>query len=407
MDNSSIYGVDTKKILIKKSIINFYIYNKGATIADLSKEFNLSGPTVAKIISEMIEEGFIIDYGKLKTCSGGRRPNLYGLNPESGYFVGVDIKKFGINIGIVNFKGDIVDLQTNISFKNENTIESFNALCEIIQTFINKHKSIRNKILDININISGRINAESGYSYSIFYFGERPLTDLFYEKLGYQVFIDNNTRAMLYGEYMSNNTNNAKNIIFVNISWGLGISIMINGQLYYGESGFSGEFGHISVFDNEELCHCGKKGCLETETSGSAIHRIFMQRVLNGENSILSASIKGGNNLTLSDIIDAVNKEDILAIDIIEEAGNKLGKYIAGLINIFNPGLVIIGGELSQTGDYISLPIISAINKFSLNLANKDSVITISKLKDKAGVIGACMLARNNYLKLSQIGYKY
>ena len=131
MDNSSIYGVDTKKILIKKSIINFYIYNKGATIADLSKEFNLSGPTVAKIISEMIEEGFIIDYGKLKTCSGGRRPNLYGLNPESGYFVGVDIKKFGINIGIVNFKGDIVDLQTNISFKNENTIESFNALCEI------------------------------------------------------------------------------------------------------------------------------------------------------------------------------------------------------------------------------------------------------------------------------------
>lgn len=301
----------------------------------------------------------------------------------------------------------IVDLQTNISFKNENTIESFNALCEIIQTFINKHKSIRNKILDININISGRINAESGYSYSIFYFGERPLTDLFYEKLGYQVFIDNNTRAMLYGEYMSNNTNNAKNIIFVNISWGLGISIMINGQLYYGESGFSGEFGHISVFDNEELCHCGKKGCLETETSGSAIHRIFMQRVLNGENSILSASIKEGNNLTLSDIIDAVNKEDILAIDIIEEAGNKLGKYIAGLINIFNPGLVIIGGELSQTGDYISLPIISAINKFSLNLANKDSVITISKLKDKAGVIGACMLARNNYLKLSQIGYKY
>lgn len=102
-----------------------------------------------------------------------------------------------------------------------------------------------------------------------------------------------------------------------------------------------------------------------------------------------------------------MNKEDILAIDIIEEAGNKLGKYIAGLINIFNPGLVIIGGELSQTGDYISLPIISAINKFSLNLANKDSVITISKLKDKAGVIGACMLARNNYLRLSQIGYKY
>ena len=85
----------------------------------------------------------------------------------------------------------------------------------------------------------------------------------------------------------------------------------------------------------------------------------------------------------------------MLCIEVIEEIGQKLGKQIAGLINIFNPELVIIGGSLSQTGDYILQPIKTAVRKFSLNLVNRDTIITLSKLKDKAGVIGACMLARS------------
>lgn len=101
------------------------------------------------------------------------------------------------------------------------------------------------------------------------------------------------------------------------------------------------------------------------------------------------------NPLTLDEIISAVNKEDVLCIEIIEEIGQKLGKQIAGLINIFNPELVIIGGTLSMTGDYLTQPIKTAVRKYSLNLVNKDSVILTSKLKDRAGIIGACMLARS------------
>lgn len=90
-----------------------------------------------------------------------------------------------------------------------------------------------------------------------------------------------------------------------------------------------------------------------------------------------------------------MNKEDLLCIEIVEEIGQKLGKQIAGLINIFNPELVIIGGTLSLTGDYITQPIKTAVRKYSLNLVNKDSAIITSKLKDKAGIVGACMLARS------------
>lgn len=387
--------VGTKSALLKKKIITHYIYNGSSTITDLAKELELSVPTVTKFISEMCEEGYINDHGKLET-SGGRHPSLYGLNPESGYFIGVDMKKFAINIALINFKGDMVELKMNVPYKSENTPEARDELCRLIIEFINKVEIDRDKILNININVSGRVNPESGYSFSLFNFEERPLADVLTEKIGFRVSIDNDTRAMTYGEYLKGCVKGEKNIIFVNVSWGLGIGIIIDGKIYTGKSGFSGEFGHTNVFDNEIICHCGKKGCLETEASGSSIHRILVERIQNGESSILSNRIRVKDNpLTLDEIIASVNKEDLLCIEIVEEIGQKLGKQIAGLINIFNPELVIIGGTLSLTGDYITQPIKTAVRKYSLNLVNKDSAIITSKLKDKAGIIGACMLARS------------
>lgn len=371
------------------------MHNGGSTIPDLARELELSVPTVTKFINEMYDDGYINDYGKLETSSG-RHPSLYGLNPESGYFIGVDIKRFALNIGLINFKGEMMELKMDIPYKFRNTMEALEELCVLIREFIRETGIDDRKILNISVNISGRVNPESGYSFSTFNFSERPLAEILKEKIGYSVCIDNDTRAMTYGEHVQGCVNGEKNILFVNISWGLGIGIVIDGKIYTGKSGFSGEFGHINAFDNEILCHCGKKGCLETETSGSALYRILLERIAGGENSILSERVtETGNPLTLDEIITAVEKEDLLCIEIVEEIGQKLGRQIAGLISIFNPELVIIGGTLSLTGDYIIQPIKTAVRKYSLNLVNKDAVIIPSKLKSKAGVVGACMLARS------------
>ncbi len=389
----------SRNALVKKRIINYYIYNGSSTLTDLSKELNLSVPTVTKFVSEMCEEGFINDYGKLET-NGGRHPNIYGLNPESGYFIGIDTQPDGLDIGLVNFKGDMVELQKDIPYTFENTPESLEELCQAIKRFIDHLEMDKSKILSINLNISGRVNPDEGYSYSIFNFDERPLTDILTEKIGYNVAIDNDTRAMTYGEYLQGCVKGEKDVLFVNASMGLGIGIIIDGKLYKGKSGFSGEFGHISTFDNEIICHCGKKGCLETEASGKAFLRILSERISNGESSILSAhTIDKKKPITLKEALTAVDKEDMLCIEIIDEIGQKLGKHIAGLINLFNPELVIIGGSLSLAGDYLLEPLKSAIRKYSLNLVNKDSVISVSKLKSKAGVIGACLLARGKMFK--------
>ncbi len=386
----------SKSAQTKKRIITHYIYSGSSTLTDLSKELDLSVPTVTKFVMEMCDEGYIIDYGKLET-SGGRHPNLYGLNPESGYFVGVDIKKFAINIGMINFKGDMMEKKLNIPYQFDNTPEALDELCRIIASFIHHTRVEKEKVLNICVNIAGRVNPESGYSFSIFNFSERPLADILSEKTGFKVCIDNDTRAMAYGEYMQGCVKGEKNIIFLNLSWGTGIGIIIDGKIYTGKSGFSGEFGHVSAFDNEIICRCGKKGCIETEISGSAFYRILMERIAKGESSILSKRVANIKNhpLTLDELIEAVNKEDLLCIEIVEEIGLKLGKQVAGLINLFNPEMVIIGGTLSLTEDYITQPLKTSVRKYSLNLVNKDSVIVTSKLKDKAGLIGACMLARS------------
>jgi glucokinase-like ROK family protein len=385
----------SRSALVKKRIINYFIYTGSSTLTELSKELNLSVPTVTKFVDEMCTEGYINDYGKLET-NGGRHPNIYGLNPESGYFIGVDMKKDGLDIGLINFKGDMMELRSDIPYNFANNMESMDEMCRLIRDFIDNIKIDKSKILALNLNISGRVNPDEGYSYSIFNFDERPLTDILTEKIGYKVCIDNDTRAMTYGEYLQGCVKGERDVIFVNVSWGLGVGIIIDGKLYKGKSGFSGEFGHVSTFDNEIICHCGKKGCLETEASGSALYRILLERIGNGENSILSDRVADKKKpLTLTEIINAVNKEDMLCIEIVDEIGQKLGKQIAGLINLFNPEMVIIGGALSLTGDYLIQPLKSAIRKYSLNLVNKDSIIAISKLRSKAGVVGACMLARS------------
>lgn len=384
----------SKNALLKKRIINYFIYNGNSTISELSRALDISIPTVTKLIEEMCDDRIILAYGKLET-SEGRHPNLYGLNPDSGYFVGVDINLGTVSMGLMNFNGEIVDQSLNIHTDITNSAEGLERVCVLIDEFVDSLDIDRHHILNVNVNISGRVNPDAGYSYSWFNIGEEPVAQAISKRIGLEVSVENDSRAMTYGEYLCGNLNNRSNVLYINLSWGLGLGIIIDGQTYKGNSGFAGELGHYPCYDNEVICHCGKKGCLETEASGRAIHRKLVDRVNRGESTILSNAIKKNpDNVTLYDIIDAINHEDVLCIDLLEEVGHNLGKHIAGLINIFNPEEVVIGGVLSQTGDYILQPVRTSVRKHSLNMVNRDTTISVSRLKDKAGMIGACMLAR-------------
>lgn len=383
----------SKGAVMKNHIITYLIYNENSTITDLAKDMDLSIPTVTKIIDEMHEQGYIDEYGKLET-NGGRHPILYGLNTDSGYFVGVDVTWNSINIGIINFKGEVLKLQMGIPFERRDTLECIDELCNHIEHFIAGLTIDEKKILHINVTLCGRVNPELGYSHSFFNFGERPLAEILTERLKIETSIDNDSRTMLYGENIKGVVKGAKNVLFINIGWGLGMGIMIDGKLYKGKSGFSGEIGHTYGYDNQIICHCGKKGCVETEVSCSALYRKFIEHLQAGETSII-LSEKDIEEITLDDIFSAINREDLLAIELVEQIGQQLGFHIGSLINTFNPDMVIIGGEMSRAGDFLLQPVISAIRKYTLSLMSRDSEIVLSKLKDQACVIGSCLLSRS------------
>ena len=384
-----------KGALLRKRMISYLILHGNSTILELSKTLDLSVPTVTKMIDEMCQQGILNEFGKMET-NEGRHPHLYGLNPEAAYFVGVDIKNSGVNLGLINFNGDLLEDHINAPYHFDNSLEGLHALCRVINDFVDHCQVERDKIANVNVNVSGRVNPESGYSYSWFNLGEQPLTVTMSQLTGLHVTIDNDTRAMTYGEYLRGNNQAKRDILFVNVSWGLGLGIIIDGKVYTGKSGFAGEFGHTPVFDNEVICHCGKKGCLETEASGSAIHRKLQARIAAGENSILAeAMARDPQSVTLETIIDAVGREDMLCIELVEEVGSILGKQVAGLINLLNPELVIVGGLLSMTGDYLLQPLRTAMRKHSLQMVHRDTHVVLSTRMGKAGLVGACLLARS------------
>lgn len=391
LNSENISGVAFKNVNLKKMVLGYFSNVGNATIADLSKELNLSVPKVTMLLSDLIQDGLVQDYGKTES-SGGRKPNVYGLVSDSGFFIGVDVKHNHINIGLSDLQKKLIKIVKHVGYRLENNKESLESLCEIINNFIQELPIPKEKILGIGLNLSGRINHATGYSYSYFYFNEEPLSEIIESKVNINVFLENDTRAMAYGEFCVGNVHEEKNVLFLNIDYGIGLGILIDGQLYYGNSGFSGEFGHIPAFNNEIMCHCGKKGCLETEASGAALTRMFKEKIKDGSTSILTKRIDP-DNIQLEDIIDAARHDDFLAIDLIGKVGESIGRGIALLINIFNPELVILGGSLAATEDYIRLPIKSAINKYSLSMLNNATALKMSKLGDEAGVIGACLLA--------------
>jgi predicted NBD/HSP70 family sugar kinase len=373
--------------------------NGEVTLSELTHELHISIPTITKLIGELVEENIVSDMGKVET-QGGRRPNIFGLKNTALYFAGVDVCRDNMRFVVSDLKNNIIISDMQPEFRLEDTQESLEAICDNIAMFLDKSGIDRAKILGMGVCMAGRVNPKTGRSYKYFTSSERSLCEIIEEKSGVRVLLENDTRARCYAEYFLGNIKDEKNILYLHLGRGAAIGIVVDGKLYYGKSGFAGEFGHTPFFDNEIICSCGKKGCLETEVSGIAIENRIVSLIAEGRNTILRDKYRRGLPIHINDIVAAAKNDDNLSIELIEEAGEKAGKSVAFLINIFNPELVIIGGNLSRAGDYLMLPLLSSINKFSLNLVYKDTKFRLSQMSESTGALGAAMLIRNTIIGL-------
>ncbi len=391
-------GVAYKNRWLKRQIINFINIGGSSTITDLSLKLGSSIPKTTSLVNELMEDGLLEEHGKIDS-TGGRRASVFGLVASSGFFLGVDVHRYHINIGLIDFRKDLVKMDENLPFLLTNTPESYKELVRIVDDFVKSLGVERTQILAACFNLSGRVNTENGYSFSFFHFQEAPLSESLSRDMGIRCFVENDSRAMAFGEFFGGKPFEVNNALFLNMDYGLGLGIFADGKMYYGKSGFSGEIGHVPMFQNEIICHCGKKGCLETEASGWALVEMFREKIRQGVSSAVMKKCPDLEKVKLEDIVNGALMDDVLCIELISDLGEKLGRALAFLINVFNPEWVILGGTLSKTGDYIRLPMRSAINKYSLGLVNNDTQLRLSKIGVSAGVIGGALLARHRLMQ--------
>lgn len=383
---------------VQRRLLEQFVSNGASTIPEISKAIGVSLPTATTALNELIEAGLVREIGK-RDNSSGRIPMVYDLVPTAGYFVGVNPEMDCLTLSASDFCGNLITEKISIPYIYENTPKNLELLCGIINDFVASLPFGKEEILMVCVNFAERVCPFEGRAYNMFTFLKESLVTKLTELIQLPVCIENDTRSMAFAEFSKGCCKGLKNVIFVNICWGLGIGIIIDGKLYYGKSGYSGEFGHMTAYNNNIICHCGKIGCIETEVSGRALKRKLTQKILDGKVSILSDKVLNKKEeLSLRDILDAIAKEDVLCVATLQQIADELGKQLAGIINIFNPEMLVVGGEMSVAGDYLTLPVNMGIKKYSLNIMNEDSLIATSELKGLAGITGACLMARHRLL---------
>lgn len=395
--NSS--GVALKIIHRKRDIINQLSLHEELTINEMSEQLNISVPTATELTLDLQKEGLIKDTGK-KTVGVGRKAAIYSLTSDAAFFLGVEVKKYTLNIGLMGFDKKMVKTVTDISFPYQDSTESLTAMVAEINQFLTNLEMPAEKIAGLGLSISGRINVKTGKILTIYHFADAPIKEMLEEALNIPVYIDNDSRTLAYGEYYFGQSITEKNTLIVNLDYGIALGIFVNGQPVYGASGYAGELGHIPIFTNEKICYCGKKGCLETEASGVALINFITEKMEQGSNSTLQMVLKQKGYLQLEDVTHAVLKGDNLAMEGVSLIGEKLGRGLAVAINLFNPELIVLGGTLSAVGEPLLLPVKTSIFQHSLSLVNSDTRVILSTIHDKAGLPGCCRLVRDKVLDL-------
>jgi len=258
-------------------------------------------------------------------------------------------------------------------------------------------------VLGIGVSIPGLVQGPLGISNTYLNFNEKSIKDVLEDRFEKPVHVEHDAKAMALGELWFGSARGRQNVLCVNIGWGLGLGIIINGKIYYGSHFYAGEFGHLQIIPNGNLCYCGKRGCIETYASGKAIAQNARDKISDGAQSTLSKMDVKLDEIDAKMIIEAANSGDQFSIEILEDAAGYLGYGIAQLINMFNPELVIFGGRIATVKSFILNKIISTSVKHSLTHLNENIEFEVSQLGTKVGALGVAVLAASDLFEVDHL----
>lgn len=365
--------------------------NREHSIAELSQLINKSIPNVTGIINYLLEAELVIEQG-LAPSTGGRRAQRFAMNVEQlPYILSVAIDQFYTSFAFYDISGNAIGDVKHLYNPLKNTKKAYEQLIESCKEFLAQYGS--RQICIIGLSMPGFIDSKTGVNNSY------PESDPFYhlkEKLQslfkIPVVIENDSVAIAMAEKSFGDQKIAKDLLVVNLNWGVGLGIIIDGKLFKGYSGHAGEFSHIPLADTELLCSCGKRGCLEVSASLTIALAAVTQRINRGEASLLATTYQQYGTISGDEFIDAVNRGDQLAVEEAQKIAGMLGKGIATLIHIINPEYITISGRGAKM-DAILLPEIQiAIQKYAIPHIARFTKIIISTIEHPQ-LIGTYALA--------------
>ena len=387
-----------KSAQLKNLIVKQLYFDSALSCAELSELFDKSIPSITKAVNELIAEGFVVEHGYAPS-SGGRRPLLYSIKPDAMYILAIAMDQLSTRIQLLDLMNRPVADSMTFDLRLLHNDSALGTLVKSINNYILKSGIPKEKIAGIGMGMPGSINVRQGVNYTYLNAGSKSLVQYLRDEIGLPVYIDNDSSLVALAEQRFGIAKAQQNVMVINLGWGIGLGMIINNEIFRGHNGFAGELSHIPLSDDDALCACGKRGCLETVAS----MQVVAEKAIEGINSGRATSLKDtgatATKALLDDILDAAGKGDQFAIELLSDAAYKIGKALAILIHIMNPQTIVLSGRGARAGKILMAPIQQALHKYCIPRLAESTQLLISDLGFDAELIGAAVLMMENFEK--------
>jgi len=309
------------------------------------------------------------------------------------YAIGIDVGGTKIAAGIVDRKAKILTRYKTKEHANKPPADVVNAIEDAFRALLTKARISRDNLAGVGLGFAGHVNGRAGIvltSSNLPEWSNVPLRDIVAERLNVPVVLENDTKVCTLAEYLYGAGRGVKNMCYVTISSGYGLGIIIDGKLYLGHTGTSGEIGHTVVEVNGPLCPCGKRGCLITYASGMGLARMAYEKITSGANTMLrDMAGEDPKHVTGEMIAEAARKGDAVARKLITTAGYYAGIGLSTVVQVVNPELIVVGGGLTRIGSMFMEPCMRGLRE-NIHPVLWDSVRIVPwQLEENGGIIGA------------------
>jgi N-acetylglucosamine repressor len=375
---------------VNRSIV-LDIIRRGGRVSrtDLARRSALTKPTVSAIVEDLIARGIVHEVGYGKTvASGGRRARLLEFNDHSAAYLGIRFGVHATTVGIADARGEIRATR-EIPSVHGDADRSLDGAMTAVGELISESGLPRERLQAVGVTVPGLVDQAGGEVSLAPHLGWQkvPLRALVQQALGLPVVLDNVTNAGAIAEGRVGIARGVRSFVWVYVGTGIGAGIVIDGQLFHGHRGFSGEIGHCPLVSDGPQCVCGLRGCLEVLASGQAIARAADQAVERGEVTSL-ARYERRDALVVA---NAARAGDEVARNILTSASEYLGVGISFLMNLLNPEMVVLGGAVTEALEPVVAPLRSSIDRHTLK--SETVKIVASTLGDRAPLIGSVLAA--------------